>query len=234
MEALFTSLTLAVTASLPIALAAAFAWGILSILLSPCHLSSIPLIVSYLATGGDLQRRRALGVSLAFGGGILLSTALVGLLTAAAGRLAGDVGRSGNLLLALIFLLVGLYLVGWLPLPWQGADLSRIRGRGAGPALLLGLIFGVAVGPCTFAYMAPVLGVVFSTSAEDFPRATAMILAYALGSTAVIVAAGLSTATIQRYLNWNERSQGLTILRAVCGTLVALGGVYLAWRTLAP
>jgi len=48
MEKLFITLTHAVEGTAAIALAAAFIWGILSILLSPCHLSSIPLIVGFI------------------------------------------------------------------------------------------------------------------------------------------------------------------------------------------
>ena len=45
METLFVTLTRAVEGSALVALGASFAWGVLSILLSPCHLASIPLIV---------------------------------------------------------------------------------------------------------------------------------------------------------------------------------------------
>jgi len=47
-EQLMTSLSQAVYATPMIALAAAAGWGILSILLSPCHLASIPLIVGFI------------------------------------------------------------------------------------------------------------------------------------------------------------------------------------------
>ena len=45
MQTLFTTLTHAVEGTALIALCASFLWGILSILLSPCHLASLPLIV---------------------------------------------------------------------------------------------------------------------------------------------------------------------------------------------
>ena len=58
MESLFTALTEALYRSFALALLASFAWGILSILLSPCHLSSIPLIIGFL-TAQDEKKRRA-------------------------------------------------------------------------------------------------------------------------------------------------------------------------------
>ena len=97
-------------------------------------------------------------------------------------------------------------------------------------ALLLGLIFGVAVGPCTFAYMAPMLGVTFRVASTRLLYAIALLLAYGLGHCAVIVAAGASTELVQRYLNWNEQSKGTIVVKRICGALVLLAGLYLLYR----
>lgn len=152
-------------ASGALALAAAFTWGVLSVVLSPCHLSSVPLVVAYMSGEGELPSgRRALALSSAFAAGILASIAAVGAVTAAAGRVLGDVGSVGNWLVAGVFFAVGLNLVGVLPLPWSAAAPASSTRRGAPGALLLGLLFGVALGPCTFAFMAPLLGIVFQAS----------------------------------------------------------------------
>ena len=58
MEELFTTLTHAVEGTPAIALAAAFIWGILSIVLSPCHLASIPLIVGFIGEQGRMSTTR--------------------------------------------------------------------------------------------------------------------------------------------------------------------------------
>ena len=47
-EELFTFLYNLMTGSVWWAIIASFTWGLLSILLSPCHLSSIPLVVGYM------------------------------------------------------------------------------------------------------------------------------------------------------------------------------------------
>jgi cytochrome c-type biogenesis protein len=66
MQELFTSLTHAVEGSPLIALSAALIWGILSILLSPCHLASIPLIVGFIDEQGNISTWRAFTISLLF------------------------------------------------------------------------------------------------------------------------------------------------------------------------
>jgi cytochrome c-type biogenesis protein len=227
MQALFISLTRAVEGAPLVALTASFLWGILSVVLSPCHLASIPLIVGFVDEQGRISTKRAFTISLLFGVGILLTIGAIGAVTAALGRMMGDVGRWGNYFVAVIFFLVGLHLIGLIPLPWSGADASGYKRKGLWAGFLLGLIFGVALGPCTFAYMAPMLAVTFRTASTNPLYGIGLLLAYGVGHCSVLVLAGTFTEVIQHYLNWTEKSRGAVIVRTVCGALVILGGVYL-------
>ncbi|MBI4659079.1 MAG: cytochrome C biogenesis protein [Verrucomicrobia bacterium] len=227
MEKLFTHLSQAVEGAPLIALAAAFVWGILSIVLSPCHLASIPLIVGFISEQGQVTARRAFWTSSLFAVGILLTIAAVGVITAAAGRMMGDVGRWGNYFVAAIFFLVGLYLVGVIPTPGSGPGPPRVKRKGYLAAFFLGLIFGVALGPCTFAYMAPMLAVTFNLSNTHPIHGASLLLAYGAGHCSVIVLAGTFTELVQRFLNWNEHSKGVTLVKFACGVLVMLGGMWL-------
>ncbi len=229
MERLFTLLTEAVHGAPAVALAAALIWGILSILLSPCHLASIPLIVGFIDEQGRISTKRAFLISTLFSVGILITIAAIGAVTAAAGRMMGDVGAWGNYLVSIIFFVVGLHLLGVIPMPWSGPGQVGMKRKGMLAALILGLVFGIALGPCTFAYMAPMLGVVFHTGGTNPVFGSFLLLLYGVGHCSVIVAAGTSTELVQRYLNWNQRSRGAVILKKVCGVLVIFGGFYLIW-----
>jgi cytochrome c-type biogenesis protein len=228
--ALFDRLSTALDAAPAVALAASMAWGVLSILLSPCHLSSIPLIVGFIDGQGIVTKRRAFTLSLLFSLGILLTIALIGAVTGMMGRIMGDVGRTGNYLVAAVFFLIGLHLLEVINIPFLGASgQPKVKRKGMLAAFAIGLVFGVALGPCTFAYMAPMLGITFNVAATKPLLAASLVLSYAVGHCAVIVLAGTFTSMVQRYLNWNERSKGAVILKKVCGALVILGGVYLVW-----
>lgn len=229
MEALFSTLARAVQSSPLIALAAAFGWGILSIILSPCHLGSIPLIVGFIDEQGRISTKRALYISSLFAIGILVTIALIGVATSSAGRMAGDLGRSGNYLVAVIFFLVGLHLLEVIPLPWSGPGTVGMKRKGLLAAFILGLVFGIALGPCTFAYMAPMLGIAFKLGADNLPYGVLLIGLYGIGHCSVIILAGTFTGIVQQYLNWNERSSGAVILKKICGVLVLLGGIYLIY-----
>lgn len=229
MQQLFTTLTRAVEGNALIAFCAAFVWGVLSILLSPCHLASIPLIVGFIDEQGRISTKRAFLISTLFAVGILITIAAIGAITAAAGRMMGDVGKYGNYFVAIIFFVVGLHLLGVVPMPWTSPGQVGIRRKGMLAAFILGLVFGIALGPCTFAYMAPMLGVTFKLASTNLFYGVLLLLIYGIGHCSVIVFAGTCTELVQRYMSWNEKSKGTVIVKRVCGVLVLLGGIYLIY-----
>jgi cytochrome c-type biogenesis protein len=231
MDELFTRLTHAVEGAWSIAVAASFVWGILSILLSPCHLASIPLIVGFIDEQGRISTRRAFLISVLFAVGILITIGAIGAVTAAAGRMLGDVGRYGNYFLALVFFVVGLHLLGVIPTPWSGPGQVGMKRKGMLAAFVLGLVFGIALGPCTFAYMAPMLAVTFKLASTNLLYGVSLLILYGLGHCSVIVLAGTSAELVQRYMNWNEKSKATIIIKRICGILVLLGGLYLIYIT---
>ncbi len=229
MVELFGTLTHTVEGAPVAAIGAAVLWGVLSVLLSPCHLASIPLIVGFIDDQGQMSAGRAFLISLLFASGILLTIALIGVITAAAGRMMGDIGSYANNCVAVVFFLVGLHLLDVIPMPWSGPGHVGMKRKGLLAALVLGLVFGIALGPCTFAYMAPMLGVTFKLAATNLGYGVLLLLAYGVGHCSVIVAAGTSTELVQRYLNWNEHSRGTAAVKKVCGLLVILGGLWMIY-----
>jgi len=228
MGAIFTWLSDAMNGAPWLALLAAAGWGVASLVLSPCHLASIPLVVGFIAERKDTTPRQAFGYALLFALGILISIAAVGGITAAAGRMLGDVGPWASYAVAAVLIVVGLHLLGLISLPWErGLSLPRYQGKLA--ALLLGLIFGVALGPCTFAYLAPVLGVIFGVARTQPGFAALLLLAYGIGHCALIVAAGVSAGRVQRVLDWNGNSRSAVWLRRGCGALVLVGAGWLVF-----
>jgi cytochrome c-type biogenesis protein len=230
LENIFTFVDSAIKGAPILALAASFLWGMLSILLSPCHLSSIPLIVGYMSGRGEIPGKRAFAISSVFALGILITLGIIGGLTMALGYIFfSKIGIWGNVLVAILFFAVGLYLLGILPFPFlSGSNQPKTGKRGILPALFLGLFFGLALGPCSFAYMMPVLGVASAQASVNLIYAMMLVLLYAAGHCIVIVFAGTFYKIVERYMKWNEQSKMLTIVKKVCGVLLILAGIYLA------
>ncbi len=229
MEQLFEKLTHAVEGTAAIAITASFIWGVLSILLSPCHLASIPLIVGFIDEQGRISTKRAFWISTLFAVGILITIAIIGAITAAAGRMMGSVGRYGNYFVAAIFFLVGLHLLDVIPMPFSGPAKVGMKQKGLFAAIILGLVFGIALGPCTFAYMAPMLAVTFRLASTNISYGVLLLLVYGIGHCSVIIFAGTFTEVVEHYMSWNEKSKGAVILKKICGILVLAGGLYMIY-----
>ena len=227
----FEWLSNSIQSNLMIALTASLLWGMLSILLSPCHLASIPLIVAFIGEQGKMSTKRAFWLAVSFSLGILTTITAIGLITGLLGRMLGDIGSYGNYIVAIIFFIIGLHLLEIIQLPFLAkTNQPAFQKKGLLAAFGLGFIFGIALGPCTFAYMAPMLGIVFTVSATQFFYGVLLLLFYGIGHCSVIIFAGTFTEIVQKYLNWNEKSKGTVLIKKTCGILIILGGMYLIWN----
>ncbi|HPN37398.1 MAG TPA: cytochrome c biogenesis protein CcdA [Melioribacteraceae bacterium] len=230
-DAIFNLLYDAINASALISIFAAFGWGLMSIILSPCHLSSIPLVVGFISSQETTKTGRVFFISFIFSLGILVTIALIGIITAYLGRMLGDIGIIGNYFVAVIFFVVGLYFLDILSLNWNFAGLRKINLKGLPAAFILGLLFGLALGPCTFAFMAPVLSIVFQTAQTNFIISVLLLTGFAIGHCAVIVVAGTLSSYLPKYINSASNSKSINIIKKVCGVLVILAGVYFIYTT---
>ncbi len=228
MENIFNHLYMALYGNITIAIMASFVWGLASILLSPCHLSGIPLIVAVMTGKRVLNNKEAFSLSFIFSFGILISIAIIGIITALLGRMIGDLGPHANLFFGIALIFAGVLLFDILPIG-SFSFLSKIKidGTKKSVVFLVGLLFGLALGPCAFAFMAPVLTLVFSLSKTNLLHSSLILLAFSVGHCLVIVFAGISVSKVQNLLNWNNQSNGLLISKRICAVLVMISGIYL-------
>jgi len=225
---IFNQLSQALSSNPALALLAAFVWGILSIVLSPCHLASIPLIIGFLDGQKDLTTAKAFKLSSFFTLGILGMMALIGLVTGLMGRLLGDIGNWVEPAVGVVFVVMAFFIADIVHLPgFAHQGMGKKRGNGAWGALVLGFLLGIALGPCSFAFMAPILGIVFTSAGSQFIFSLLLVLSYIIGHCLVIILAGTFTGVVQNYLHWNTRSKGTKIVRIVCGILIFVAGWYL-------
>ena len=209
--------------------AGAFLWGIASVILSPCGISSIPLVVSYVTNSDNPSRGRAFLISCAFCLGIIFNLTLVALIMSGLGLLLGGYERFLTLFVAAVFIVMGLHLTGIIHVKFfafgsggTGTEEQSLKG-----AVLLGIVSGLAVGPCSIAYVSPVLSLAMSRAGDG----VLLVLCYALGYSSVLVMAGTSA---QAFTALFQSGRGERILRAVniiCGIALICGGGYLIHET---
>lgn len=228
MEAIFIYLYEALYGNIYLIVLGSFLWGVASILLSPCHLTSIPLIVGYLNGNEKLSLKRTFYHALIFSSGILLSILIIGLITSYSGRMLGDLGIWGNLFLSLFFIFFGLILLDLFSLPnfIDTSILSKFKKQNFLSSFLIGFIFGIGLGPCTFAFMAPMLGVIFQASSENLSSGIMMLILFALGHSLTIAIAGTFVQFVEKILKVSQDSKKILYIRRACGILVIIAGLY--------
>jgi cytochrome c-type biogenesis protein len=225
MEAFFLTVNEWIVAGTALAALGCFLWGMVSVLFSPCHLASIPLIVAYV--GGQqtiLRPREAAWYSVAFTAGLFITIALIGVVCALLGRMLGDVGNYWQILVGLVLLWVALGMFGVEQCSVSGGLLHRLNVRGLSGAFVLGLAYGVLSGSCTFGFIAPILAII--TVQQNVAAGIALILLFAVGHCLPIVVAGSFTAAVKRILE-NSRWQGAgNWFRKAAGVVIGVLGLY--------
>ncbi len=217
-----------------VALAAAgcFLWGMVSALLSPCHIASIPLIVAYV--GGQeraVDPRQAAVYSVLFTTGLFITIALIGIICALLGRMLGDVGNYWQILVGALLIWVALGMLGVEKCSMSTGLLYRLNVRGMRGAFILGLAYGVLSGSCTFGFIAPILAII--TIQQKVAAGVLLILLFAVGHCLPIAIAGSSAAAVRKLME-NSAWQGAgTWFRKGAGVLIGLLGIYFIINPLA-
>jgi cytochrome c-type biogenesis protein len=210
-----------------------FLWGVVSVLFSPCHLASIPLIVGYVA-GQDrlVEGRQAALYAGLFTTGLFLTIAAIGVICALLGRMLGDVGPYWTIAVGLILLWVAMDMLGVAKCSMGGSLMGRFKLRGMGGAFVLGLAYGVLSGSCTFGFIAPILAVI--TVQEKVMTGILLIILFGLGHCIPIVIAGSSTALVRRLMANASWQRGGTAFRRLAGILIGIMGIYFIARPFLP
>jgi cytochrome c-type biogenesis protein len=225
LETFFLTVNEWIAGGTAIAALGCFLWGMISVVFSPCHLASIPLIVAYV--GGQqqiLESRQAAYYSIAFTVGLFITIALIGIICALLGRMLGDVGDYWQVLVGLVLIWVALGMFGVEKCSMSGSLLYRLKLSGLFGAFGLGLAYGILSGSCTFGFIAPILAII--TVQQKVATGVLFILLFAIGHCIPIVVAGSSTAAVKRLLE-NSTWQGAGAwFRKGAGVVISILALY--------
>ena len=202
-----------------------FLWGVVSVLFSPCHLASIPLMVAYVAGQEKaVKPRQAMGYSAAFTIGLFITIALIGVICALLGRMLGDVGNYWQVLVGAVLMWVALGMLGVESCTLSSSLLGRFSMKGLPGAFGLGLSYGILSGSCTFGFIAPILAII--TVQGDIATGTVFIVLFAVGHCLPIMLAGSSTALVRNLLESRAWQGAGSWFRKGAGVVIGCLGLY--------
>lgn len=202
-----------------------FLWGMVSVLFSPCHLASIPLIVGYVA-GQDrlVEGRQATGYAILFTTGLFITIAAIGLICSLLGRMLGDVGPYWTIAVGLVLLWVALDMLGVARCSISGGMMAGLKVKGMAGAFILGLAYGVLSGSCTFGFIAPILAII--TIQEKILTGVVFIVLFGIGHCIPIAVAGSSAALVRKLIANSAWQRGGMLFRRFAGLVIGLLGLY--------
>lgn len=222
---LFTHLEWFLSQNTGVVLAASFGWGIGSILLSPCHLSGIPVAILALQRN---SKSTAL-VPILFGFGTILSLVFIGIATFLLGLAVVAFSIPSNWVLAAVFLISGLLMLDIFALDFV-PNYIRPNSSRPGIPIMVGLFFGFFVGPCTLAFAMPIISASGIAVGKTGAAGLLILFFFAAGH---LIATFLLGTSMQRTTAWLTRLKALHRFKAGIGyCLVALGiiSIYFAAR----
>ncbi|MDY6826869.1 MAG: cytochrome c biogenesis protein [Bacillota bacterium] len=205
-----------------LALGIIFIGGVITSI-SPCILSMIPLLVGYIGGYGGGARSRGFILSLFFVIGLAVTFAIFGFIAASFGRVFGQISETWYYILAVVAIVMGLQLLGFIKLNLPGLKKLPLKKAGPGGALIMGMLFGLVASPCA----TPVLAVIIAYAAAQAEPyyGSGMLFIYGLGHGLPLLAAGTFTGLARNLPRISRYTQYLSYISG--GILVLVGLVLL-------
>ncbi len=197
---------------------------------TPCVYPVVPLTVAFIGAHSSGSRLKGLKLSLFYVAGMAVTYTLLGAIAALSGQLFGQVQSSPwtYLLLANVFILMGLSILGAFPLPFRTpAFIAKLQRRertnGILGSFVVGLLSGLVVGPCTAPVLAVLLSFVATRQNAIFGMGLLFVFSLGLGTLLILLGtfAGLLTslpksgpwlARINRFSGWSLLAIGEYLL----------------------
>lgn len=213
----------ALVGNLIIAIPIIFAAGVVTSL-SPCILSMLPVMVGYVGGYSNTSRLRGFWMSLFFVIGLGTTFAILGIFAASLNQIFGRIGNYWYIIMAAVAILMGLNLLGFIPINFPGLKSMPVKGKGLFGSYLMGLFFGLVASPCA----TPVLAVILTylASKGDLVFGGLSLFFYGLGHGLPLLIAGTFTGVIKNLSSFQKYSQAITNFSAI---ILIFLGVYLIY-----
>ena len=211
-------------------LAIAFASGMLTTV-NPCGFAMLPAYLAYFLglEGEDRDVRasvtRSIGVGLSVAAGFLLVFSLVGLAIYHLSATFDQVTPWATIVIGAVLVVVGITMVRGRELVLNFPKLQRGgRTRDGGSMFVFGISYAIASISCAFPLFA--FNVVGTFRRENLISSVAVLVAYALGMTLVLLALTISLGMARQSLLRGLR-RALPYVTRASGVLLVLAGSYL-------
>ena len=197
----------------------AFLMGVLTSI-SPCSLSSLPLVIAYVSQT-TTETKKGFLYSLLFALGTAITFSLLGLIAISLGKVMRGAGSWWYILLGILMVLLALQSWNVISVVPSANLLQKNQRRGYLGALIAGFLMGLFSSPCATPMLISLLA--FITLSESTFYSMLLIFFFSLGHGVLSVVAGTSSTFIRRIRNTRISRYASYII----GTLILILGLYM-------
>jgi len=193
--------------------------------ITPCALTSIPLVIGYVGGRGEQDTKKAFWLSLVFSLGMAVTFTILATGASLLGRLMQGTGSWWYIILGILMLLMALQMweiFNFIPSSYAVRKNTKFGFRGA---FFAGVLGGFFSSPCA----TPVLVVLLAIVANEgnLLWGVLLLLIYSLGHSFLVLIAGTSVGFVQKVSANKKYNMASKILKIFMGIMIMLIGFYM-------
>ena len=204
----------------------AFAAGALTSL-TPCSLSSVPLVIGYVGGAAGSDTRKAFCLSLVFVLGSALTFTALGTAASTVGMFFMGAASWWYLILGSLMVLMALQTWGIFEIIPSSYLMSKNRKKGYLGAFIAGILGGIFSSPCSTPVLIALLAIVAGKGSIIW--GASLLILYSIGHGLLALAVGTSFSFAQKLSENINNSRASMIIKFVLGALVLLAGFYMLY-----
>jgi cytochrome c biogenesis protein CcdA len=193
--------------------------------ITPCALSSVPLVIGYVGGTGNKDAKRAFKLSLTFAAGMAVTFTALGTVASLLGKLMGTSIKWWYIVLGVLMVLMALQT-------WEIYDFipstyltSKNTKKGYIGAFIAGILGGIFSSPCATPVLIVLLGIVARSG--NIVWGVFLLLLYSVGHSILVIVAGTSIGFVKKVTANYKYGTFSKVLKIVMGLAILTIAFYM-------
>lgn len=192
---------------------------------TPCALSSVPLVIGYVGGTGGSDTKRSFRLSLTFASGMAVTFTALGTAASLLGKLMGTSSNWWYLVLGVLMVLMALQtfeIYSFIPSTYL---ISKNTKKGYIGAFLAGVLGGIFSSPCATPVLVVLLGLVARSG--NVVWGILLLLLYSVGHSVLVLIAGTSIGFVKKLTVSEKYGVFSKYLKYIMGIAILFIGFYM-------
>lgn len=192
---------------------------------TPCALSSVPLVIGYVGGASSRNTKKAFKLSLTFAAGMAITFTTMGTIASLAGKLMGTSSQLWYIALGILMVLMALQIwevYNFIPSTYLTSKSTK---KGYAGAWVAGILGGVFSSPCATPVLVVLLGIVARSG--NILWGVILLLLYSIGHSLLVIIAGTSIGFVQKVTSSQKYGLFSKLLKIGMGLVIMIIALYM-------